>query len=353
MLRLLLIFLLLPLPAQALLHYQGETSIFKDTVWEGEVLIDGILTVAMGTTLEIRPGTVVRFTRFDSNSDQIGERELFIQGRLLALGTAEKPIVFTSAEQNPQVGDWGAVNMMMSEDQPNLIEHSLFEYAYRGFHAHFSNAELRHSRFRFNQRGAQFQESNVLVEDCEFESNFNGLQFRDSTVKLVRSKVTNNNWGVRAVYVNLQLEDSVISGNRINGVSLRDSEFTLLNNQITGNRRGFYSQRSRGQARGNQISGNLEHGIYLEDSLIDLTENRIADNGRSGIKVQDAGGEVLNNQITGNHQLSLVNDGEDDFIIGENDFTASPMVLDQKLRPAVGRILIAPSLDAPAVKNNL
>lgn len=349
MLRLLLFLLLLPLPAEALLHYQGETSLFQDTVWEGEVLVDGILTVAMGATLEIRPGTTVRFTRFDSNSDQIGEHELFIQGRLLARGTASAPIIFTSAEKKPRPGDWGALNMMMSEESPNLLEHCRVEYAYRGFHAHFSNAELRHSLFRHNQRAAQFQESTVLIDDCEFSSNFNGLQFRDSTVTLQRSKILDNNWGVRAVYVKLHLEDCQIAGNRINGVSLRDSEFVLLGNQVNGNRRGLYLQRSRGEARGNQIGSNLEHGIYLEDSQVDLSYNRITDNGRSGMKVQQAGGEIINNQIYANHQSTLVNDGGDDFNVAANWYGKAPQIIDRNSRPAVGRIIVAPPLTTPAV----
>ncbi len=338
MLRLLLILLLLPLPAQALLHYQGETSLFQDTVWEGEVLIDGILTVAMGTTLEIRPGTVIRFTRYDSNADQIGEREIFIQGRLLARGTAEKPIIFTSAEQNPRVADWGAVNMMMSELEPNILEHCLVEYAYRGFHSHFSRAELRHNVFRNNQRGAQFQESDVLIEDCEFSNNFNGLQFRDSTVRLSGSKILENSWGIRAVFVELQLTDTEIRNNRLNGVSLRDSRAVMKGNRIDGNRRGLYLQRSRCEARNNQLVGNLEHGIYLEDSLVELVGNRIADNGRSGLKVRDSGGEVERNWFAGNHQLTLVNDGEEDFQLGQNRYTTPTMILDQKLRPQLGRI---------------
>lgn len=352
MLRLLLLFLLLPLPAQALLHYQGETSLYQDTVWEGEVLIDGILTVAMGVTLEIRPGTTVRFARYDSNADQIGEREIFLQGRLLARGTAAEPIVFTSAEKNPRMADWGAVNIMMSEIEPNIIEHCLFEYAYRGFHAHFSNAELRQSRFRYNQRGAQFQESDIVIEDCQFDNNFNGLQFRDSTVRLVRSKIMNNNWGVRALYVNLQMEDSLVLANRINGISLRDSEFALQGNRIAANRRGFYLQRSRGTARGNQIVGNLEHGIYLEDSLVDLTRNRIADNGRSGIKVQRAGGEVVDNQFAANHQQTFVNDGEADFTVAENWYAGSPVILDHKLRPERGKIIMAPPLVVPPLMSD-
>ena len=55
------------------LVYRGEQTLWQDTVWDGEVLIDGILTVAPGVTLEIRPGSTVRFTRNDSNGDDIGE----------------------------------------------------------------------------------------------------------------------------------------------------------------------------------------------------------------------------------------------------------------------------------------
>src|SRR5512145_1212423 len=92
------------------LAYRGEQTLWQDTVWDGEVLVDGILTVAPGVTLEIRPGTTVRLTPFDSNGDGIGEHELFIQGRLLALGSIERPVLFTSAAQQPRPGDWGALN---------------------------------------------------------------------------------------------------------------------------------------------------------------------------------------------------------------------------------------------------
>ncbi len=351
MIRLLILLLLLPLPAQALIQYQGENSLYQDTIWEGEVLIDGILTVAMGVTLEIRPGTVVRFTRFDSNSDQIGEHEIFIQGRLLARGTAEEPILFTSAAQDPRPGDWGALNMIMSEEGQNLLENCIVEYAYRGFHSHFSKAQLNHNLFRFNQRGAQFQESEVVIDNSIFTQNFNGLQFRDSTVVMRNSKVQNNQWGIRAVYVNLRLENCQITGNRTNGISLRDSDFNLRGNLINGNRRGIYLQRSRGQMTANRIVGNLEHGIYLEDSIADVSENLLADNGRAGLKVQHAGGTVVGNAVTGNHQFTFVNEGIESFQIGANWYADQPVaVLDQRLRPTVGPLELSPALDtAPEI----
>ena len=60
---LILLSLVSALPADATLVYQGEQTLYNDTVWSGDILVDGILTVATGATLEIRPGTQVRFTR--------------------------------------------------------------------------------------------------------------------------------------------------------------------------------------------------------------------------------------------------------------------------------------------------
>jgi parallel beta-helix repeat protein len=343
---LLLLLLLVPCLARAL-EYHGENTIYEDSVWQGEVLIDGILTVAMGATLEIRPGTRVRFVRQDSNGDGIGESELFAQGRLIARGTAKNPVVFTSAAADPRPGDWGALNMMMSEEQGNLLEHCLVEYAYRGFHAHFSTAQLRSSTFRYNQRGAQFQESTVSIEDCDFSQNFNGLQFRDSKVQLRDSRINANYWGVRAVFVELEMENCQVAGNRVNGVNLRDTQLQLKNNRILDNRRGIYLQRSQGILNANLIEANREHGIYLEDSSVDVRHNLIRGNGRSGVKTLGAEGTIAQNSIVGNGEFAIYNAGSDDLSVGPNWFgraDATPELMDGRAREGLGRILLAPIL---------
>ena len=343
---LLLLFLLVPTLAVAL-EYHGENTLYEDTVWQGEVLIDGILTVAMGATLEIRPGSKISFVRNDLNGDGIGESELFAQGRLIARGTSAEPVVFTSAEANPAPGDWGALNMMMSEEDGNLLENCLVEYAYRGFHAHYSTAHLRASTFRYNQRGAQFQESNVKIEDCRFSDNFNGLQFRDSKVSIKNSRVNANHWGIRAVFVELNMSGCDLTGNLTNAVSLRDTSFDLNDNRITDNRRGLYLQRSRGHLSGNQIQGSREHGIYLEESIVDIQHNLIRRNGRSGLKVVDAGGQIENNRIEENGEFALYNAGTDDLAVGPNWFgplQVTPELMDGRTREGFGLIQLAPVL---------
>jgi len=44
------------LSAAAEMVYRGEQTLWQDTVWEGEILIDGVLTVAPEVVLEIQRG---------------------------------------------------------------------------------------------------------------------------------------------------------------------------------------------------------------------------------------------------------------------------------------------------------
>ncbi len=67
-------------------------------------LLQGLVTVKAGTTLRIRPGTTVNC---DIGSTLVVERG----AKLRAEGTAERPIVFTSAqvESSRRRGDWGGI----------------------------------------------------------------------------------------------------------------------------------------------------------------------------------------------------------------------------------------------------
>ena len=74
-----------------------SSVIDNETVWSGEVTIDGVVTVKKSGRLVIEPGTRVLFVHRDHDGDGIGDSELLIEGALVARGTAESPIVFTSA----------------------------------------------------------------------------------------------------------------------------------------------------------------------------------------------------------------------------------------------------------------
>ena len=70
----------------------GDEALTGETVWQGRILVNGLVRVPDGGRLIILPGTVVEFRKKDTNGDGIGENGLFIQGRLLAKGTREAPL---------------------------------------------------------------------------------------------------------------------------------------------------------------------------------------------------------------------------------------------------------------------
>jgi len=332
--------------------YRGEQTLWQDTVWSGEVLVDGIVTVAPQVTLEVRPGTTVRFTRFDSNGDGIGEHELLAQGRLLIEGTPAEPVLFTSAEYQPRRGDWGALNIMVSDGPASRLEHVTVEYGYRGFHAHFSNAEIFSSTFRNNLRGVQFQESTMKLHDCRIEDNLNGIQFRDSKVELVGNWIHGNYWGLRCVYSDVLLVDNIVSDNLVNGLNLRDSQVVMENNRVLANRRGIYLQRSQGQVSGNLVEYSSEHGLYLEESQVEVTGNAIRHNGRSGVKWIESEGLLRGNDLSDNGTYALYNEGTSDVDARYNWWGgqllqgADPRIFDGRSREGLGMVDWAESLPA-------
>ncbi|HTV25491.1 MAG TPA: hypothetical protein VMG12_42640 [Polyangiaceae bacterium] len=72
--------------------------------------IQGEITVAAGVRIEMTDGSL-----------DVGSFDI--------LGTAEAPVVFTSAQDNPQPGDWGC---LFSRSAAMRIEHAVFEYAGSG-----------------------------------------------------------------------------------------------------------------------------------------------------------------------------------------------------------------------------
>ena len=81
-----------------------------------------------GATLTIEPGTTVKWNYHNQNTRDVGalialpaDKESFDDGprpsgRIVANGTADEPIIFTSARNQKQAGDWGGI--ILAGDAP-------------------------------------------------------------------------------------------------------------------------------------------------------------------------------------------------------------------------------------------
>jgi len=183
------------LSVQPRVHELGDTQILTDTVWEGIVRIDGTVHVAKGVTLTIRPGTEVRFVRRDADADGLGDATLAVEGRLLAVGSREEPIVFCSAEQQPRAGDWLEIRVDFSKEA-QLRYCEIRDSAYT-LHAHFTHGMMTDSHVHHNIDGCRLGESTFLFRNNLFEDNLGkGINFRNATVEVEYNIIRRNGSGI-------------------------------------------------------------------------------------------------------------------------------------------------------------
>jgi len=279
-----------------------DMVLLGETVWQGRIQVDGTVRVPEGSRLVILPGTLVEFTRRDTNGDGIGENGIMIQGRLVAKGTAERPITFRSAGKERRMGDWDAVNIMNSAAGQNLIEHCRIENAYRGLHFHFSTVAIHNTTLTGNYRGIQFQESVVTLEGNTICGNKSGIQGRDSDVELVDNLLCGNQVGGNFLRTTLTARGNRIVANGREGLRLREGVVTVRENLIDGNRHGLMvADLYHGEVSRNSITNNTETGISLKNvDAVEIAGNAVAANGLNGFTIQDSSPLITGNLVSDN-----------------------------------------------------
>jgi nitrous oxidase accessory protein NosD len=356
------------------------TAVYRDealpgtTIWKGRILIDGQVRIPPVSRLIILPGTVVEFSKKDTNADGIGENGLQIQGQLIAKGTPEAPIIFRSGEKEPHRGEWDSINILGSDLAQSLLEYCRIEDGYRGLHFHFSNVAVNHLSLRNNYRGAQFQESLVVVNGSHFSENKSAIQARDSEVSFTNNVIADNLNGANFYRLELIATGNTFAGNLWDGLRVRECRARVSTNLLAGNRMGLLlSDATSGSFTGNVLSGNLESGLLLRDtgemavtanavtangitgiSLRNtgaaITGNLIAGNGERGVGVTSFSGTFTANNLTGNGKYGVGLDGPGDLEASGNWWGNSDLareIYDRHDEPGLGEVRYAPQLAKP------
>ncbi|MEN8265041.1 MAG: NosD domain-containing protein [Nitrospirota bacterium] len=185
-----------------------DTVIKTDTLWSGEIFIKGTVHVARGATLTIKPGTVIRFKKVDENRDGVGDSRLKVSGRLVAEGTPDNMIRFTSAEKKPDKMDWSYLLFFVSGDE-NIVKYCNFEYAFTGIQVHFSKASVTDSVFTKNHEAIRFGRTELRIEHNEIFNNTYGIRFTrlEGPVEIKYNNIRNNDVGIFHVPSNQNIVD--------------------------------------------------------------------------------------------------------------------------------------------------
>lgn len=218
-------------PAPALLL--SNTDIFEDTVWQGQVVIDGQVEVFRGATLTILPGTEVIFVRRDLDGDLLGDSTLLIKGSLRAEGTRLAPILFRSAATDPRPGDWKEIRVDFAKEV--VLRYCEIRDSVAGLHAHYTKGLIEDCILRKNIDGTRFGEATFSIRNCLIEENeAKGILTRQSTLQLEKNIFRRNGTGL------FFMEDdrsSIITQNNFyaNQFHLRLGDFSPAEVRIEGN----------------------------------------------------------------------------------------------------------------------
>lgn len=98
--------LIIPPPSEENLLLEGKISSDRTLKAGNSYTLRGFVYVVNGATLTIEPGTVIKG---EKGTNTRGTLVITRGSKIIADGTKDKPIVFTSDQANPERGDWGGL----------------------------------------------------------------------------------------------------------------------------------------------------------------------------------------------------------------------------------------------------
>jgi parallel beta-helix repeat protein len=282
------------------MYAQTEVSgiIDSSTTWNlngspytvvGNVMVNG------NVTLTIEPGVIIKF------------RSGFciqILGELVAKGTSDNKITFTSSKSSPAAGDWGYIYFGNSSTDAtfdsignylsgSIIENCIIEYG------------------GYLEGGLYIESSSPLINSNIIRNNNNnGIKLISGLPKLRNNKIESNNGDgiyVSAAPDSICIENCKIVSNKGKGICILNSKFKITGCLVKNNDSyGMDIVDSRGLVSYNIIYNNYLHGIYARGRGT-ICNNIIISNRLTGIFMYYSGDlSIYNNVIAKNRQAAFV-----------------------------------------------
>lgn len=246
----------------------GQTNvsggIYSNTTWtlaNSPYIVTDTIVVFPGVSLTIQPGVVVKF-----NNDM---RLEIRQAKLIAIGTSNDSITFTSNSSTPISGIWDAV-YLNGVNATIKSYYCNFLYAKLGIYSFATNYEdtilVKHSNFNFNITGIDNEFGGIaLIDSCNFKNNIEYGLFIEGGI-LNYCNISNNKNGIyghtniiKNTLVNFSSETGIESGI---GASTGS---TIENCHVFNNKIGIISWGgdTRGAITNCLIDSNLIAGVTL------------------------------------------------------------------------------------------
>lgn len=134
----------------------------RSQTWSGTIRVTGDVNMAPGTTLTIQPGTRVVFDKLrlpdgtqwtqyadayikdhddPTGREGYGDAHFHIFGKIIARGTQDQRIVFTSAQSEPEYADWDQLILQNGSE----LDFTEVAYAHNGVNINGKNVRVTNS----------------------------------------------------------------------------------------------------------------------------------------------------------------------------------------------------------------
>ena len=312
------------LTLEAQINLSGLIS--SNTILKGDkiYIVTGNVLVNSGVTLTIQPGAGLRF-----NSG----KTLQINGTLIARGTKDSMITFTSNQHSQNPGDWGHIyftdlstDAVYDSGNGNYVSGSLMEfcdieYANSGITIENSNPFIHNSLLRNNfTYGIELKNKafSKIVHNSICNNKSDGINFYNyaggggGPVTIDSNTVTNNSGLGINMFHDLNGINAIVTHNMVsnNGGGISTTMYgtvTVSGNTVDDNYgRAFYARgASTFNVENNIFSGN-QSGLDIEYGSFTVTGNVISGNRGDAIYINQCGDYLLeNNLISGNKGVAL------------------------------------------------
>ena len=241
-----------------------EGTITQDTVWtlvDSPFIVSDNITVSPGATLTIEPGVQVRF------GDNFF---LTVNGGIIADGTNDGMIQFTSDDVNVSTGAWGTIQI--SGTQQSSITNCIVEYGQTGITLYGGSLNLQNDSVRYNLNGTVVMGGSINIENDEIINNtMDGINIAGGTQVTVQNNVVSSNGNgidlTGDLTGSINIAQNNISLNGQSGIALEADAYqnvAIVQNNVSLNNYGFHVESNTSTYITNNYISNNTEGIFYE-----------------------------------------------------------------------------------------
>ncbi|MCD6412842.1 MAG: right-handed parallel beta-helix repeat-containing protein [Elusimicrobia bacterium] len=307
-------------------------SISKNTVWKSHVKLTGDVVVEKRATLKILPGTKISYSRKPNrqiryireeaggtfNILQNDRIEILVEGKLFAIGTAQKPIIFEERDtsggiillgKNPAKISFAKMDgcpvaiRIYGEGSPKISGCEIKNCDLAGIgYWDLAGGEIENSSFEICRHAigiADFAKPLILNSKISFSKNA-GIFCEGSAAPVVAfNTITGNNVGIAGG----EISNATISENRIFGNGAGISLWT----------------KAKAKIEKNKIEKNVSGVLLQEQSSAEITNNTLSANG-SGVSCVNASQANINGNRFEKNNFSIIGRDSSQTRIARNIF---------------------------------